>query len=341
MSGDNGNGDVVEATVVDEVPAGPDMGALVPTGGVALAVTPQVKAEELVERLEVIKQAADKAMKEDVDFGKVPGTDKPTLLKPGAEKLSVLFQLDIQLANEKRWEENGHLTVISKATAFHAPTGARLGFGEGICTTRERKYGKRTAKPKCPTCNEETVFRSKRDPEFYCWAKKGGCGTTFKLDDERITKQEVGEIDNPDLPDLWNTAVKMAEKRARVDVVLAVTGASALFTQDVEDSNGSGPGAPSEEEPPVSPFPEPAADAPRIDVGRVEAIGAKIGTLGLSYRRIGALLSSCQINGLRAGSGKALRERVESLTPEQADALEAALEREAQDQGAEDGARDV
>jgi hypothetical protein len=47
--------------------------------------------------------------------------------------------------------------------------------------------------------------------------------------------QEVGEIENPDLPDLWNTVLKMAEKRARVDAVLAVTGASALFTQDAED----------------------------------------------------------------------------------------------------------
>ena len=32
-------------------------------------------------------------MKKDVDYGKIPGTSKPTLLKPGAEKLCRLFSL--------------------------------------------------------------------------------------------------------------------------------------------------------------------------------------------------------------------------------------------------------
>jgi hypothetical protein len=58
------------------------------------------------------------------------------LYKPGSEKLSVLFQLDVQLANEKRWGPGDHLTVESHATVFHAPTGARLGYGEGIAARR-------------------------------------------------------------------------------------------------------------------------------------------------------------------------------------------------------------
>jgi len=231
--------EVVDAEVVEQhreqaaVPTATQ--AIVPASPPSLAVTPEVKATELVGRLAVIREAQDQAMEKDVDYGVIPGTDKPTLLKPGAEKLSVLFMLDIQLANEKRWEEDGHLTVVSKAVVFHIPTGARMGYGEGICTTREKKYAKRTADLKCPSCAEATVKRSKREDEFYCWAKIGGCGAKFKLDDERITSQAVGEIDNPNLADAWNTVVKMAEKRARVDAVLAVTGASAIFTQDIED----------------------------------------------------------------------------------------------------------
>lgn len=209
-----------------------------------LAVKPRVGADELVKRLDVIRAAMNDAMEEDVDYGVIPGTSgKPTLLKPGAEKLGVLFELDVQIVNEKLWEPP-HLTVISKATVYHAPSGARLGYGEGICTTHEKKYATRKANRKCPECNAETIFRSKYSkrgapdddpPCWFCWGSKGGCGAEFDHDDKRITDQEVGEIENPNLPDAWNTVTKMAEKRARVDAVLAVTGASALFTQDVED----------------------------------------------------------------------------------------------------------
>jgi hypothetical protein len=201
----------------------------------SIAVAPRIKAGDLVARLDVISQAMDQAMKDGLDYGVIPGTSKPTLLKPGAEKLGVLFELDIQLDNGKVWDGD-HLTVVSRATVFHAPSGTRLGYGEGICTTRERKYAKRTANRKCPDCQAEAILQSRNEGEgFFCWRKRGGCGNKFSLDDERITRQETGEIENPDLPDTWNTVVKIAEKRARVDAVLAVTGASALFTQDAED----------------------------------------------------------------------------------------------------------
>lgn len=108
-------------------------------------------------------------------------------------------------------------------------------------------------------------------------------------------------------------------------------------------------GTPAEEMPangepaeaPVQTFADPPSDAPRIDIERVEKIGAAIGALQLGYRRIGQLLSSCRINGLRAQSGKALRERIESLTEEQANHLEAALELAALDQTDQAGASDA
>lgn len=226
--------DVIEAEAVEDLTPNPDAAALVATPTPPVAVTPAATAEDLSTRLDVIREAAEKAMIRDVDYGNVPGTNKPTLLKPGAEKLSVLFQLDIQLENEKHFDGQ-HLTVTSKATAFHAPTGTRVGYGEGMCSSREKKYAKRQAKPVCPDCGEMTVFRSKQEPGWFCWRKKGGCGANFGPDDQRITGQDIGEVENPDLPDTWNMVLKMAEKRARVDAVLAVTGASALFTQDVED----------------------------------------------------------------------------------------------------------
>jgi hypothetical protein len=247
VSTDNGATETIDGTA-EELPTVPNVGALIPTGGAKLAVAPQVQTSDLVERLDAIKQAQADAMVKDTDYGVIPGTGKPTLLKPGAEKLSVLFQLDVQIVNEKIWGPDDHLTVIARATAFHAPTGTRLGYGEGLCTTREKKYGKRKQDRACPACGKDTIKKSKypprgapegTDPGWYCYSKLGGCGAEFAADDQKIISQPLGEIENPDIPDTWNTVIKMAEKRARVDVVLAVTGASALFTQDVEDGQSS------------------------------------------------------------------------------------------------------
>lgn len=241
--------EVIEAEGATEVEHDEPAAAMLPVPAApapTLAVAPQVSAADLVERLDSIKSAAETAMTEGVDFGNVPGTDKPTLFKPGAEKLGVLFQLDVQIAVERSWGPGDHLTATAYATVFHAPTGARLGSGEGVCTTRERKYAYRKQQRTCPDCGSAAVIKGKEEygGGWLCFAKKGGCGHKWPDGAEVIESQEVGEIDNPDLPDLWNVVLKMARKRARVDAVLAVTGASAIFTQDVEDGAGVG-GAPS------------------------------------------------------------------------------------------------
>lgn len=210
-------------------------------GGGALSATTPVQAADLVQRLDTIKDAMDNAMLRDIDYGKVPGTDKPTLLKPGAEKLAVLFQLDVQITHDERWGPGDHLTVAAYATVFHAPTGTRLGRGEGLCTTRERKYAYRKQDRTCPTCGREAIIKGKAEygGGWLCWPKRGGCNAKFTDGAAAIEGQEVGEIENPDLPDLWNTVIKMARKRALTDAVLLVTGASALFTQDVEASDAA------------------------------------------------------------------------------------------------------
>ena len=165
----------------------------------------------------------------------MPGTDKPGLFKPGAEKLAILFKLDVQPRNEPIWGPGAHLTVISRATVYHAPTGARLGYGEGICSSREHSRAYRKRERVCPACETAAVIKGKEEfgGGWLCWRKRDGCGAKFPDGDERIEAQEVGEIENPDLPDTWNAVTKMAKKRAYADAVLSVTGASAIFTQDL------------------------------------------------------------------------------------------------------------
>jgi hypothetical protein len=297
--------DIVEAEVVEE-PGQEIVQATLPP---SVTVAPQVDAQDLVDRLERIREAREKTMVRDLDYGVIPGTNKPTLFKPGAEKLSLLFQLDIQLTNEKTWGPGDHLTVISHATVFHIPTGARMGYGEGLCTTREKKYAKRQAQLVCPRCDAAAVIKGKDEygGGWLCWAKRGGCGAKFPNGDESIEGQPRGDVDNPELPDTWNTAIKMAEKRARIDAILAVTGASALFTQDLDDQVEPAP-EPTEQTPP-----EPPPAPKKIQREQAQQLGPLFADRPEDFRA--ALTELCGPSRLSVG------ERVMALTSDEASAL--------------------
>jgi len=215
-------------------------------------------------------------------------------------------------------------------TIYHAPTGARLGAGEGICTTHERKYAYRQAQRKCPDCGAEAVIKGKKEygGGWLCWAKKGGCNSKWDDGATEIEGQFVGDVENPDLPDLWNTVDKMATKRALVAAVLIVTGASAVFTQDVEDG-ASGP---------IGAQPSEAATEPprpKLDEETVNRIGSGVIALKLTYREVGLILGAHGGAWVGEESSAGLRESLEGLTKDQATAVEAHLEKVAQDKAAE------
>lgn len=68
---------------------------------------------------------------------------------------------------------------------------------------------------------------------------------------------------------------------------------------------------------------------PTLPAKRIDSIKTGFAALGLSYKRIELIFGSCGVDGLRARSVKALEERISTLTEQQADAIEAALEKEA------------
>ena len=214
-----------------------------------MAVMPaEMTIEELVARTRKVNEAMKAVMKDGEHYGVIPGTPKPTLLKPGAEKLLNLFMLDPEYSAVREAEDGSHLTITSTCTLYHIGTGARLGSGMGSCSTRESKYAYRNAKRVCPKCGADAINKSKfpprgrRDeaPGWYCYAKVGGCGVEFGAEDPSITGQVLGRVDNPDKPDQYNTVLKMANKRSLVAAVLNVTAASDIFTQDLEDMPGGG-----------------------------------------------------------------------------------------------------
>jgi hypothetical protein len=217
---------------------GPGRGIQVVSSAPLATIDDELSVEQLVSRVRKVKDVHSKLMVEGEHYGKIPGAgDKPTLFKVGAELLGLAFRLDPQFDIAEKTYDEGHLTVVIKCTLYHAPTGSRLGSGLGSCSTRESKYAYRKGERVCPKCEKATIRKSKNESEgWYCWRKIDGCGATFQPKDPAIIGQQVGRVPNPDLADQYNTVLKMATKRAHVAATLFVTGASEIFTQDLEDA---------------------------------------------------------------------------------------------------------
>ena len=163
----------------------------------------ELTAEELIQQTKKIMELKEKAMKEQVHFGIIPGCKKPSLWKPGAEKMCAAFRLEPafettsnddpnRTINWQKWDykkrkqvegvTRGYMEYDSKCTLIHIPTSEVWASNvSGSCNNFESKY--RSLNPY----------------------------------------------------DVKNTLVKMAEKRSLVAAVLIGTAASDIFTQDIED----------------------------------------------------------------------------------------------------------
>lgn len=191
-----------------------------------------------VERVGRIQRAL---MTADVHYGVIPGTKKPTLLKPGAEVLCLAYSLAADFTPDRRLGDGDTAPAISYLTRCDLHLGDTAGpvvaVGYGAANSWEVRYRYRQAERLCPACGMGTIIKGKAEygGGWVCFKKKGGCGAKYPDHDQAIVGQEVGQVENPDPWDLDVTLAKMAEKRAHVDATLRATGASALFTQDMED----------------------------------------------------------------------------------------------------------
>lgn len=204
---------------------------------------PAMNVQIAIQRRNELVGFVKQIMVDGTDYGKIPGAgDKPTLLKPGAEKLTTFFGLSpsFRLAgSEEDWDgvnHNGEPFFYYRYSCELYRNGNMIASGEGSCNSHESKYRYRKGERLCPNCEAATIYKSKEPGKgFYCWTKKGGCGATFGEKDVRITGQEVGRVLNPDVADQVNTFQKMAQKRALIAATLLAVNASEFFTQDVED----------------------------------------------------------------------------------------------------------
>jgi hypothetical protein len=223
-------------TVTQIVPANPKPLAK-PTTPRAIVMAEALKEDS--EQRALLQAYVREHMKEGTDYGVIPGTQKPTLLKPGAEKLTDLFRctptFDL-LEKVEDWEAGlFHYTFRVRITSRDAGTVLAEGFGSA--NSREGRYRWRDARRKCPNCGKETIIKGKAEygGGWVCFAKKGGCGAKWDDGAAEIEGQEIGKVENDDIFTLVNTILKMAKKRALVDGAIALARCSDIFTQDVED----------------------------------------------------------------------------------------------------------
>jgi len=206
-------------------------------------LAPTASVEKAVERYRAVDEFIKQILRPGVDYGIIPGATKPSLYKPGAEKMCAFFGLQVRISLEDRTEdwtgaEHGDEPFFN----YRYKTGLYRGDfliaeGEGSCNSWESKYRYRDAGRTCPSCGKATIIKGKDEygGGWLCFGKKGGCGSKYPDGDQRIEGQKTGKIKNPDPADIVNTLQKMAQKRSLVAPVLIATNTSDHFTQDVED----------------------------------------------------------------------------------------------------------
>jgi hypothetical protein len=210
------------------------------------------------------------------DFGTIPGTPKPTLLKPGAEKIAKLLNLYDHytiLKSVEDWDKPFFYYQVECILSDIA-AGVPVSSGMGSCNSLEKKYAFRWIREDQVSRNlnketlesmggKQTMFEfdfalEKRETEgkygkpkehWLLFDKEIQGGRAKHVQKETKTKklywgQEIAvdttmfKVPSPDIFDQVNTFLKMAKKRALVDAALSVGRLSDLFTQDIEDIYG-------------------------------------------------------------------------------------------------------
>lgn len=182
---------------------------------------PTLTADQIKAQVGLIQKVMKAVMKSGTHFDTIPGCNKPSLMKAGSEVLLTTFRISV----EPEVDDLSTMDEIRyrvRAVGRHQSTGIVVGIGIGECSSSEEKYRWRDA-----VCDEEfDATADDRRRVKYVRKRDGG----------HYTRQQVRTCPS----DVANTVLKMAKKRAQVDLTLTATAASDIFTQDVEDDDTRG-----------------------------------------------------------------------------------------------------
>lgn len=99
--------------------------------------------KENLEKLNTIADTIKAALIQGLDYGIIPGVQKPSLFKPGAEKIALMYGLtqQYQMLEHVRDRDNGIVLYRFKAMLFNR-AGKQIAEGYGLCSSEEKKYAK-------------------------------------------------------------------------------------------------------------------------------------------------------------------------------------------------------
>ncbi len=106
-----------------------------------------VSLDEANARIKMFQQYVREHMTEGEDFGVIPGSTKPTLFKPGAEKLNAIFGYapKVEISNRLEDWDKGFVSYEVKVSLINKRTGQMEAEGLGSCNSRERRYARQDA----------------------------------------------------------------------------------------------------------------------------------------------------------------------------------------------------
>lgn len=192
---------------------------------VSTVVLQPISTTDLKGHISRIRDVTKSVMKKNVHYGIIPGTQKNSLWKPGAESLCVAFRISATYPVIEDLSDGDQIRYRVTCRGVHQTSSAILGEGMGEASTSEEKYKWRAA-----VCKEE--FEETPEDRRRNKYKKG------RNDGFYIAHQIRTEP-----ADLANTVLKMACKRAQVAMTINVTGCSDMFTQDVDEDREREPGS--------------------------------------------------------------------------------------------------
>lgn len=187
-----------------------------PAPAAPVIARPIASPAEMIAAHEETTALINQALSKGVDFGEIPGTDKPTLLQPGAQRLCIAFgvrptyeivEQEVDHNREVPWSKRKK--VWNKQASrydYSTETGTSLGLYRFVVRCR--------------------LVR----PDGLCLGEAvGSCST-----------MESKYVDRP--RECENTALKMAQKRALIGAVLSGFGLSNRFgTEEEHDDAPVGP----------------------------------------------------------------------------------------------------
>lgn len=98
------------------------------------------QVQNTMQKITQFQKVIQQTLHQNHDFGVMPGTSKPTLLKPGAEKILMMMGLrsEFEIVDSTRDFENGFFQYQVRCKLFKGDT--LITEGLGACNTREKKY---------------------------------------------------------------------------------------------------------------------------------------------------------------------------------------------------------